>query len=155
MARHDHSPVTAEQRQTFLDRVAAGASLVEAAGSQSLRCKLYRLKDADPGFAEEWRRAYQEGTDALVAEARRRAVDGVEDVKTVGTGDMQREVVFRHYSDTLLMFLIKQRDPTFRENHKVEVTGQDGAPVSVEVKHSVDDLAAVASILARAGALPS
>lgn len=40
-----------------------------------------------------------------------------------------------------------------RPMQAVEVGGADGTPVSVEVKHSVDDLAAVASILADAGVL--
>ncbi len=42
-----------------------------------------------------------------------------------------------------------------RPTQAVEVSGEDGGPVPVEVKHSVDDLAAVARILAGAGALGS
>lgn len=155
MARQDKTPVTDAQKQSFLDLLAAGKSIVDAAETESLRRKLYRLRDADEDFAREWDRAYREGTDALISEARRRAVDGVEDVKMIGKGDFQREVVFRHYSDPLLMFLIKQRDPTFRDNTRVEVGGANGEPIPVEVKHSVDDLAAVAQILADAGALPA
>jgi hypothetical protein len=131
-ARQDHSSVTDADKQQFLDRIAAGRSIVDAAGNESLRRKLYRLKDADPEFAAEWTRAYQEGTDALTNEARRRAVEGVEDIKMIGKGDMQREVVFRTYSDSLLMFLIKQRDPSYRDNHKIEVTGKDDGPVQIE-----------------------
>jgi hypothetical protein len=132
MAHRDLAPVTDQEKQAFLDRVAAGQSIVEAAGNESFRRKLYRLRDSDPDFAAEWKTAYQEGTDTLVAEARRRAVEGVEDVKMIGSGDMQREVPFRHYSDSLLMFLIKQRDPTYRDNHKVEITGPNNGPVQVE-----------------------
>ena len=132
MARQDHTPVSGEQQARFLERLAAGDSIVDAAGNESLRRKLYRLKDADDDFAAEWARAYQEGTDALLKEARRRAVEGVEDVKVIGSGDQQREVTFRHYSDPLLMFLIKQRDPSYRDNHKIEVTGKNDGPVQVE-----------------------
>lgn len=153
-ARQDKTAITDQQKQVFLDLLAAGASTTDAAGNESVRRKLYRCRDNDPDFAAEWKRAYAEGTDTLVAEARRRAVEGVEDVKVIGSGDMQREVMFRHYSDSLLMFLIKQRDPSYRD--RVQVEGStDAPPVQVEVKHSVDDLATVASILASAGALPA
>jgi hypothetical protein len=133
-ARQDHEPVAEDVKAAFLERLAEGASIVDAAGSHAVRRKLYRLRDADPAFAAEWKTAYTEGTDALVKEARRRAVDGVEDVKVIGSGDMQREVPVVHYSDTLLMFLIKQRDPSFRDNSRVEVTGGGGGPVQVEYR---------------------
>jgi hypothetical protein len=152
-ARQDKTPISAAQKERFLERLAAGDSIVTAAGDEALRRKLYRLRDADEDFASDWKRAYQEGTDALVHEARRRAVEGVEDVKMIGKGDAQREVTFRTYSDQLLMFLIKQRDASFRERVAVEGAGDGAPPVQVEVKHSVDDLARVASILADAGAL--
>lgn len=156
MARQDKTPVTEEQKEAFLDDLAAGKSIVDAAGTESLRRKLYRLRTDDQGaltdFGREWDQAYREGTDALIAEARRRAVEGVEDVKMIGKGDFQREVVFRHYSDPLLMFLIKQRDPSFRDNHKIEVTGPDDGPVQVE--HRGVKLADVLSVARQAGLEP-
>lgn len=152
-ARQDKTPVTDEQRQTFLERLASGESIVDAAGNEALRRKLYRVKDADPDFAAEWKRAYDEGTDVLVREARRRAVDGIEDVKVIGSGDYQREVKFRHYSDPLLMFLIKQRDVSYRDNHKVEVTGPNDGPVQVE--HRGVKLADVLAVARQAGVDPT
>lgn len=152
MARQDHTPLTAADRERFLERLAAGDSIIQAAGNESLRRKLYRAKDADPDFAAEWGRAYQEGTDTLTAEARRRAVEGVEDVKVIGKGDYQREVVFRTYSDALLMFLIKQRDTSYRERHTVEHTGKDGAAIQIEIGEARDRLAArLADIAERRG----
>jgi hypothetical protein len=53
------------------------------------------------------------------------------------------------------MFLIKQRDPSYRDNHKIELTGGDGNPIEVKVEHTADDLARVASLLAEAGVLGS
>lgn len=131
-ARQDHTPLTDEQKTSFLEKLAEGQSIVGAAGDHATRRKLYRLRDGDADFAKEWAAAYKEGTDALVNEARRRAVDGVQDVKVIGSGEHQREVPVVHYSDTLLMFLIKQRDHSFRDNSRVEVTGNDGGPVQVE-----------------------
>jgi hypothetical protein len=151
MARQDHSPVTDEQRQDFLDGLAEGKSIVDAAGDEGLRCKLYRLKRSDPEFAEQWQYAYVDGNDALAAAARKRAVDGVPRHTYDKDGNLIREEIV--YSDTLLMFLMKQRDASFKDRVAIEGAGCDAPPVQVEVKHSVDDLAAVASILAGAGAL--
>jgi hypothetical protein len=130
--RQDHTPVTDDQRDQFLEQLAAGRSIVDAAGNESLRRKLYRLKEADPQFAAEWARAYQEGTDVLLAEARRRAVEGVDEPKMLGHGDTAQLITITRYSDPLLMFLIKQRDPSYRDNHKIEVTGKDDGPVQIE-----------------------
>lgn len=152
MARQDHTPVTDEQKQQFLDELAGGASIIDAAGNESLRRKLYRLKEADAAFAAEWALAYKEGTDALTREARRRAVEGVAEPRMIGHGDSAQLITVKRYSDPLLMFLIKQRDPSYRDRVQVEGSA-DAPPVQVEVKHSVDDLAAVASILAGAGVL--
>ncbi len=35
------------------------------------------------------------------------------------------------YSDSLLMFLIKQRDPSFRDTHRVEHANADGKPLEI------------------------
>lgn len=153
MAHRDLDPVTVEAREEFLDALAAGHSIVTAAGNESLRRKLYRLRESDEAFATEWKRAYKEGTDVLVGEAIRRAVQGVNEPKMIGYGENAEVITVTKYSDTLLMFLIKQRDPTYRERVAIEGGGGDAPPVQVEVKHSVDDLAAVASILAGAGVL--
>ena len=132
MPRQDHTPLTGEQRDHFLERLAAGDSIIAAAQNESLRRKLYRAKDADTDFAKEWARAYQEGTDALTAEARRRAVEGVDEPRMIGHGENAELITVKRYSDPLLMFLIKQRDPSYRDNAKLEVTGQGGGPVQVE-----------------------
>ncbi len=69
--------------------------------------------------------SYEIGTQTLVDEARRRAFEGWDEPKFDKNGD---EVgVVRKYDSTLLMFLIKQRDPSFRE--KYEVTGANGSPL--------------------------
>lgn len=151
MARQDHSPITDTQIEEFLDGLAEGKSVLEAAGNQAFRRRLYRHRTANLAFAEQWRVAYDEGTDILEKEAHRRAVEGVTDFRLDKEGV---EHPFVHYSDTLLIFLLKARRPDrYRDNVKVEHGGADGKPIAVEVKHSVDDLARVASILAGAGAL--
>jgi transposase-like protein len=82
-------------------------------------------------FRKQFDHAYQAGTDALIDEAKRRAVEGWDEEREFGT--------VRKYDSTLLMFLIKQRDPSFRE--KYEVTGANGSPlhpakVTLDVNHT-------------------
>lgn len=58
----------------------------------------------------------------LEQEARRRAVDGVEDFRLDRDGG---EHTFRRYSDTLLIFLLKAKRPdVYRERYEHEHRGQ-------------------------------
>lgn len=145
-------PVSDQQREDFIEELAAGLTVVEAALKVGRgRRDFYRLKADDPEFAAEWRAAYDEGTDKLEAEAERRAVNGVPRLSYDKDGNLVREE--QVYSDALMIFLLKARRPEkFRDNVKVEHAGSD-TPVQVEVKHSVDDLARVAQLLAGAGVL--
>jgi hypothetical protein len=122
-----------QRKKDFLATLASGATVkasAEAAGAPS--STIYLWRDSDPEFAAAWRHAYErDGRDALVEEARRRALAG---------------------SDILLIFLLKQRDPSFRDKH-VEVSGPGGGPVEVaswEIPPA--RLAAAAAILRSAGA---
>jgi hypothetical protein len=150
MARQDHSPVTDQQRDEFLAGLAAGKSIVSAAGNESLRRKLYRMRDTDREFATAWADAWNEGTDALVHEARRRAVEGVPRRSYDKDGNLIRDEIV--YSDALLMFQIKQRDPSYRDNVKIEHTGRDGGPVQLE--HRGVKLADVFRVAREAGVEP-
>lgn len=119
-----------EARAVFLVALAAGWSVTHAAGRTGFhRRRFYEVRDADEAFAEQWAQAWQAGLEALVDEARRRAVDGVEE-PVFQKGELVGTV--RRYSDNLLMFLIKQRDPAFRDKHRVELTGAEGAPIQLE-----------------------
>lgn len=61
----------------------------------------YHLKDRDPEFARLWAEAEEDATDALEAEARRRA---------------------KKQSDTLIMFLLKAHRPAkYRETTRVDL----------------------------------
>lgn len=108
MARK-HTARHPERRAAFLETLAAGQTVSDAAKAAGIaRETVYKWRKADPAFAAEWDGAYANGADALVAEARRRAVDGVaEPVYHMGrvVGTTQR------YSDTLLIFLMKARAP--------------------------------------------
>ncbi len=83
----------------------------------------YKWLKNDPDYAAAFEEAKTAATDALVAEARRRATQGVEE-----SVYYQGEVVgtIRKYSDTLLIFLLKGALPeVYRERY--EISGGDKA----------------------------
>lgn len=100
---------TLAQRDAFIAALSAGSTVSDAAKAAKL-CKdtVYRWRKTDPDFSAAWDDAYVQGGDLLAKEAYRRAHDGVEEPvfhhgKVVG--------YVRKYSDTLLMFLLKAREP--------------------------------------------
>jgi hypothetical protein len=123
--------VTDTTKQRFLDQLATGATVRNAAGDESTRRRLYELRHTDADFAAAWRTAEDEGTDLLEEEAQRRAVEGVPRETFDKDGNLiRRETV---YSDTLLILLLKARRPEkYRDNAKVEHAGDPDKPVVVE-----------------------
>lgn len=99
----------AKIRAAFLEVLATGATVGDAAASAGISCRTaYAWRKTDATFDAEWDGAYAAGGAALEAEATRRAVHGVPRTifhksKPVGTNIA--------YSDTLLMFLMCARDP--------------------------------------------
>lgn len=80
----------------------------------------YRWLDSDMAYREAFDLAKEDAADILEAEAKRRAVDGVEE--PVGFYRGQPGGVVRKYSDTLLIFLLKGLRPeVYRE--RMEVRG--------------------------------
>lgn len=78
------------------------------------RATAYRHREKDEGFADAWEAALQDATDSLEMEARRRAVEGVEE-PVFHKGERVGSV--RRYSDTLLIFLLKAHRPEkYRDN---------------------------------------
>lgn len=106
----------------------------------------YRTRDRSEAFAQQWAEAERQATQLLEAEAWRRAAQGVEKgIYHQG----ERIATERQYSDTLLIFLLKARDPAkYRENHKVEMSGPDGGPIPVDATVHTPDAQTWAEILA-------
>lgn len=100
----------------------------------------YHLRNADDDFRQAWDDAMEDSIDTMEEEARRRAVDGVEEPVFGKDGEI---VGYKQrYSDTLLTFLLKGR----RRNvfgDKQEITGAGGGPLAV-----VDDTRKAARIAA-------
>ena len=85
----------------------------------------YDKRGTDLEFAQAWDDAKKMGLDVLKDEAWRRAHEGVlRDKYHAGEKCGQERI----YSDTLLMFLIKQADPTYREHFDVNLGNAGGRP---------------------------
>ncbi len=83
----------------------------------------WRLENAD--FKDAFEEARACGRESLIDEAMRRAYDGIEE-PVFYKGDEVATVT--KYSDSLLMFLIKQQDPSYRERYEVDVGNANGRP---------------------------
>lgn len=129
---------TSRRRAAFLKALAETGNISAAArAAKASRSRAYQLKAADPGFAAEWADALETAIDALDAEARRRALDGVE-TPHFHQGRVAGTV--RKYSDTLLMFLLRAHRP---ERYRERPAGGSDADAEPE-----DDLAAARETLA-------
>lgn len=88
------------------------------------RATWYRWIEEDPDFAQAVAEAEQEVLDIDKAEVRRRAVEGVDE--PVGWFRGEPGGYVRKYSDNLLMFRVKAKDPEYRDRQTVDLntTGQ-------------------------------
>jgi len=116
------------RQKAFLEEYKQCATVTHAAKIALIaRQRHYKWLDSDPAYAKAFEEAKIAATDALVAEARRRATQGVKEAvyykgEVVGT--------IRKYSDSLLIFLMKGAMPeVYRERY--EISGGD-KPIRVE-----------------------
>ena len=106
-------------KPAFLAALARSANVRLSASAACISRKTaYEHREKDAAFAAAWDTALEEACDLLEAEARRRAVEGVDDgvwYKGKKVGKLIR------YSDTLLIFLLKAHRPEkYRENARHE-----------------------------------
>lgn len=108
MARRNTARTPAK-RKAFLAALAEGCTVTEAAQAAGFsRRTAYDWRAEDKTFRAAWRDAYEAGTGVLETQAQRRAVKGTrKPVFHMG----KRCGYVREYSDTMLMFLLKSRDP--------------------------------------------
>lgn len=120
------------RREAFLAAYAESGNVSLAARTADVdRCTHYKwLEDVE--YAAAFAQADAQAGDALEAEARRRALCGVEEPAGWYQGSPGGTVT--KYSDTLLIFLLKGRKPdVYGDKQRVEHTGKDGAPLRVEI----------------------
>ena len=105
----------------FLQHVSLRGNVTEACETAKIsRGTPYAFRDDNEWFGQLWEEADKKATDRLVAEGWRRAQAGVSEpvfYKGEECGTVQK------YSDTLLIFLAKARDPEkYRERHDIKAT---------------------------------
>lgn len=99
----------------------------EAAGVS--RTTAYDRRERHPDFAAAWDEAMEDACDLLEAEARRRALEGVE--KPIFWQGEQVATV-REYSDTLMTLVLKAHRPEkYRERVDSRLSGPGGGPIQV------------------------
>lgn len=124
--------LTPEKVAKFLEVLADTANVTKAAKAiRMARPYLYELKAKDKRLSAAWDVAVTYGTAALEDEAVRRAMEGT--LKPVFYKGAKVGTI-REYSDTLLIFLLKARDPEkYAERSKQEVSGPGGQPLAAPV----------------------
>lgn len=114
----------------FLAALAECGVLTQAAAVAGVdRVTVWRRRQDDAEFNAACEQAIDMAADKLEAEARRRAIEGVEEPVYQGGQLIGTKTV---YSDSLLALLLKgRRKKVFAE--RVEQTGADGGPVQSSV----------------------
>lgn len=127
---------TPKKLAAFLTHLAQTGNVTLSADMTNLeRTRLYELRNTEPEFAAAWEAALDEAADLLEAEARRRAIEGVEQKKfhkdePILDPETGEQYVERAYSDTLLIFLLKGARPEkYRERSSTELSGPGGQPL--------------------------
>jgi hypothetical protein len=142
---------TEDWTETFLTAIAEGAHVRLAAAVAKVHFTLpYKRRRFDDAFRAAWDEAMEIGMEALEGEAARRAYHGVEE--PVFYNGVQCGSVTK-YSDKLLMFLLKARNPAkYPEGSEAEsarspvtlnvnivsVEERDGAPAQRVLPKQVD-----------------
>ena len=139
--------ITSEQWEVFFAALEeTGVVKTAARAADIARRTIYDRIDAAEGAgaspeAVEWLKRYRgavrASVDTLEAEAFRRAHDGVDEPLIGRVGKDQDGIIttVKKHSDSLLMFLLRARDPArFKDRTATELTGKDGGPVKTENK---------------------
>lgn len=120
-----HSSIVKTKR-IFLNHLALSANVTSSARVAHVeRGTVYRWKEQDSVFAEAWAQALEEATDILEAEARRRAVEGIEEPilsggKILNDPVTGNRLMRRRYSDGLMRFLLRAHRPSRFGEHEGE-----------------------------------
>jgi hypothetical protein len=144
------------KKRAFLAAVANAANIVRAAEIAGIdRDYHYIWRKKDSEYAAAFEIAWKRGTDALEAEAVRRAFEGVAkpifhggkraiDVVQNPDGSVKRDkdgkpvgipAAVREYSDTLLIFLLKGCNPAvFGDRVRQEHSGDPASPLTFVVR---------------------
>lgn len=120
-------PFDEPRREKFLASLRKWANVSEACKAARVqRSTAYDHRAKDVEFAAAWDLAIEEGVESLEREAWRRAREGTKRERGVYyRGSLVEVVRETHYSDTLLIFLLKARKAMYREtvNQNINMRG--------------------------------
>jgi AcrR family transcriptional regulator len=136
--------LTEAQIEKFLLHLAGSGNVSASAEAVGLsRSTFYTLRKDDDEFAAAWADAVETATDALEAEARRRAVDGYDEYVTckdgLVLGSDGQPVFQKRHSDSLLALLLRAHRPDkFRDRASVEHTGPGGKQLAATINLTIN-----------------
>ena len=130
------SRVRTKKKRMFLQAfIANGGNISDAAECAGMSTSThYQWLDKDSVYRQAFEQAVDESTDTLIGEAVRRATVGDEQ-PVYHKGEL---IGYRNTkSDNLLMFLLKQRDPSFRDNYtnqtNIGIMGGENVSVAFDI----------------------
>jgi transposase-like protein len=128
---------TIKKKELFLEAYKQCGTIVQACRETGIgRTTIYMWRNDDPEFLKALDVAEDEATESLIAEARRRAHDGVD--KPIYYKGSKVDTV-KEFSDTLLMFLIKAKRPEYRDKNVTELqTPETGLNVKITVTEQAE-----------------
>ncbi len=115
---------TPKKAQLFLAALAETGNVTVSCQKADLKRRaIYAFRATDESFRAAWDEAVEAAADLLEEEARRRAADGWEE-NVYKNGELIGTI--RHYSDVLLIFLLKGIRPyKYRERVQLDINGLD------------------------------
>jgi len=146
------SRLSAKKKDAFLEAYAKTGKFSEAgriAGCDPTCHNQWLIHD--PEYPERFKRAEAQSVQILLDEVHRRGVNGVDE--PVGWYQGVAGGTVRRYSDNLLMFMTKAKDPRYRDSASVELSSPKGRPL--EVRSVAEDaiVKAALAVLVEAGVI--
>lgn len=144
-----HESTHRKKQRAFLAAFAKTGNVTLAAlAAKVVRRTVYKWR-SEPTFEKAFLEAQEEASDYLEAEARRRAIDGI-DEPVIWQGELMGQKIHyndtpeknhfipltvKKYSDTLLIFLMKGARPEkYRDNHRHELATRPGQPLQIDAQ---------------------
>jgi len=140
--------LTEARQARFLEALADTGSVTAAvAEARTSRTRVYELRKTDTAFAAAWDEAQEIATDRLEREARRRTMEGVTKPLVRGgklvRDDDGKPIMVQHYSDSVLLALLKARRPP---------RGERSVRIQLPALRSTHDAASAIAMLTAAAA---
>ena len=111
--------ITQKEKYKYLELIAKGWEMGDSARAIGRDpSSFHRLRKTDPDFLEAFEAAWAEGTEKMASEARRRGLEGYDEVTINGKGDVIRST--HRWDSALLQQQLKRRSPEeYREQQQL------------------------------------